>query len=37
MARIRTLAPGAEAWKKAVDVFLRMSGEPRVVGVERES
>jgi hypothetical protein len=36
MVRIRTLAPAA-AWKKAVDVFLRMHGEPKVVGVERES
>ena len=35
--RIRTFAPGVEAWKKAVDVFLRTGGEPTVVGVERES
>jgi len=37
MLRIRTHARGAEAWKKAVDVFVRTGGEPRVVGVERES
>jgi hypothetical protein len=35
--RIRTFAPGVEAWKKAVDVFLRTGGVPTVVGVERES
>jgi hypothetical protein len=33
--RIRTFAPGVEAWKKAVDVFLRTGGVPTVVGVER--
>jgi hypothetical protein len=36
MLRIRTHAPGVEAWRKAVDVFVRTGGEPRVVGVERE-
>jgi hypothetical protein len=35
--RIRTFAPGVEAWKKAVDVFLRTGGVPTIVGVERES
>ena len=34
--RIRTLAPGLDAWKKSVDVTLRTSGALRVVGVERE-
>lgn len=37
MVRIRTHAPAAEAWKKRVHVYLRMVGEPQVVGVERES
>jgi len=36
MVRIRTLAPGAESWRKRVDVYLRTGGEPQVVGVERE-
>ena len=36
MVRVRTLAAGLEAWKKAVDVFLRTVGRPSVVGVERE-
>jgi len=36
MVRVRTLASGAEAWKKAVDVFLRTRAQPMVVGVERE-
>jgi hypothetical protein len=37
MVRIRTMAPGAAAWRKAVDVYLRGTGQPGVVGVERES
>jgi hypothetical protein len=36
MVRVRTLAVGLEAWKKAVDVFLRTGGRPSVVGAERE-
>jgi hypothetical protein len=37
MVRIRTRAPAADAWRKRVDVYLRTQGEPKVVGVERES
>ena len=37
MVRVRTLAAGQPAWKKAVEVFVRTAGEPRVVGVDRES
>jgi hypothetical protein len=37
MVRIRTHAPGSDAWKKRVDVFVRSAGEPHVVGVDRES
>ena len=36
MVRIRSIAAGAEAWKKRVDVFLRTTGELKVVGIERE-
>ena len=35
--RIRTHAPGADAWRKRVDVYLRTHCEPKVVGVEGES
>ncbi len=37
MVRIRSIAAGADAWKKAVDVFLRTTGELRIVGIERET
>ena len=37
MVRVRTLAAGQPAWKKAVEVFVHTAGEPRVVGVDRES
>ena len=37
MVRVRTLAAGQPTWRKAVDVFVRTAGEPRVVGVDRES
>jgi hypothetical protein len=36
MARIRTIAPGAPAWGRRVDAFVRMTPTPAVVGVERE-
>jgi len=36
MVRIRSIASGAEAWKKAVDVFLRTTGELKIVGLQRE-
>jgi hypothetical protein len=36
MARLRTIAPAAPAWSRRVDVFVRMTGAPTVVGVERE-
>lgn len=36
MARIRTIAPAAPAWGRRVDVFVRMTSTPAVVGVERE-
>jgi len=37
MVRIRTVAPDALGWGKAVDVYLRGTGQPGVVGIERES
>lgn len=37
MARIRSFAPGAPAWQKRVDVFLRTASGPTPVGIERES
>jgi hypothetical protein len=37
MVRVRTIAAGQPAWKKAVDVFVRTAGEGTVVGVDRES
>ena len=37
MARVRTIAAGQPAWKKAVQVYLRTTGEPTVVGIDRES
>jgi len=36
MVRIRTVAPDSAAWKKAVDVFIRTTGEMKVVGIDRE-
>ncbi len=36
MARIRTISPAAPAWSRRVDVFVRTTGTPAVVGVERE-
>ena len=35
-ARLRTFSPRQPAWKKSVDVYLRLSPTPRVVGIERE-
>jgi hypothetical protein len=37
MVRIRTVAPGAGAWRKAVDVYLSGTAPSRIVGIERES
>jgi hypothetical protein len=37
MVRIRTLAPGADRWKKRVDVFIRTGDELKVVGIDREN
>jgi len=37
MVRIRTRAPGLDAWGKRIDVYLRRAPELMVVGVERES
>ncbi len=36
MARLRTLSPGVPGWKKAVDVYVRLTPTRRVVGIERE-
>jgi hypothetical protein len=35
-ARLRTLSPSQPAWKKSVDVYLRLHPSPRVVGIDRE-
>jgi hypothetical protein len=35
-ARIRTISPAAPAWSRWVDVFVRTTGTPAVVGVERD-
>jgi hypothetical protein len=37
MVRIRSIAAGVEAWKKRVNVFLRTTGELKIVGIEREA
>jgi hypothetical protein len=36
MARIRTVSPAVPAWSRRVDVFVRTTPSPKVVGVERE-
>jgi hypothetical protein len=36
MARIRTFSPAVPAWSRRVDVYVRTSPTPTVVGVERE-
>jgi hypothetical protein len=36
MVRIRTHSESVPAWKKNVDVYLRMNPDPQVVGIERE-
>jgi hypothetical protein len=36
MIRIKTLADDAPEWRKSVDVYLRNSGRPSLVGIERE-